>query len=225
MRLTSVVLSAAKDLFFAVNAKSRSFAALTMTGAALTTTLPATAFAQIEHPISAELRLAPRQSETPGAKFSVTLAVTIPSSPTVWHLYSITQPPGGPIATTIKGGPASVFRLAGKIEGSAPNIADDPNFGMLTETHTDSVVYRIPLVAAPTATGKQRLAIALRYQTCNDRYCLPPVTDTIVGNIVLAGAAKTTVAFDSAKVAGNGESGVGNGESGIGNGESGSGMG
>jgi thiol:disulfide interchange protein DsbD len=179
--------------------------------------MTSTTFAQIEHPISAELRLAPRQSETPGAKFNVTLAVTIPSSPTVWHLYSITQPPGGPIATTIKVGPASVFRLAGTIEGTAPNIADDPNFGMLTETHTDSVIYRIPIVAAPTATGRQRLALALRYQTCNDRYCLPPVTDTITGTIVLAGVATTTAAFDSAKTVGNEKPGAGDGKSGIGN--------
>jgi thiol:disulfide interchange protein DsbD len=118
-------------------------------------------------------------------------------------LYSITQPPGGPIATTIKIGPAETFRLAGKIDGTPPDIADDPNFGMMTETHTDSVVYNIPIVASPRANGTKSLVVALRYQTCNARYCLPPVTDTITTSIRVLGMATATAAktFDSAKSA------------------------
>ena len=147
------------------------------------------ALAQREHPISAELRVPAGFTVQPGGKFTATLAVTIPSSPVVWHFYSITQPPGGPIATTIKIGPSPSFRLAGRIDGTTPEIADDPNFGMMTETHTDSVIYQIPVIASPTQSGTQRLAIALRYQTCNDRYCLPPVTDSIFADVKLIGAA------------------------------------
>src|ERR1043165_1522637 len=78
--------------------------------------------AQREHPISSELRVPAALSVKPGDRFSVTLAVTIPSAPQVWHLYSITQAPGGPIATTISVGPSSVFRVAGMIQGSTPDL-------------------------------------------------------------------------------------------------------
>jgi thiol:disulfide interchange protein DsbD len=174
-------------------------APVVMTAALLVTTAAGTASAQREHPISARFDIGKAGIGTqPGSKFSLKLIVTIPSAPVVWHLYSITQPPGGPIATTIKVGPAETFRLAGTIEGTPPDIADDPNFGMMTETHTDSVVYRIPVVTSPSANGTKQLVVALRYQTCNDRYCLPPVTDTITTDVRVIGVATAPAAFDSA---------------------------
>src|SRR5689334_18968845 len=51
--------------------------------------------AQREHPISSELRISPGFTARPGKPFDVTLAVTIPAEPEVWHFYSITQPEGG----------------------------------------------------------------------------------------------------------------------------------
>ncbi|HET9424765.1 MAG TPA: cytochrome c biogenesis protein CcdA [Gemmatimonadaceae bacterium] len=156
---------------------------------ALLATLAAPAAAQREHPISSELRVPPA-AVAPGGRFTAVLAVTIPSKPVEWHFYSITQPPGGPIRTTI-GLVSPAFRIADSITGTKPVVADDPNFGMPTETHTDSAVYQIPLVADPRATGSQRLAVTLRYQVCNERYCLPPVTDTILANVALAGTAKS----------------------------------
>lgn len=179
-----VILSAAKELLG--KSKSNCFASLSMT-----LVLATIAGAQgREHPISAEIREpAGGFSARPGEKFNVTLAVTIPSEPKVWHLYSITQGPGGPIPTTIRVGPETNFRIGGKITGTDPDIANDPNFGIMTETHADSAVFSIPVISNPSASGKRRLAIALRYQTCNDRYCLPPVTDTIAADVKLAGAA------------------------------------
>src|SRR5689334_1273615 len=103
------------------------------------------------------------------------------------------------MATKIGVGPASIFRIAGKVEGSAPDVAQDPNFdGLLTETHADSVIYRIPVIASPTAVGMNRLLVTLRYQGCNERYCLQPVTDSIFADIRLAGAALDGARFDSA---------------------------
>jgi thiol:disulfide interchange protein DsbD len=172
-----------------------------MTGAlGMTLILAMPLLAQREHPISARIDNGAAGIGTqPGSKFEVKLAVTIPSSPVVWHLYSITQAPGGPIPTTITVGPSSTFRLGGTIQGSTPDIAEDPNFNMMTETHVDSVTYRIPIVASPAVTGTKQLVIALRYQTCNDRYCLPPVTDTITAEIKLAGAALSAADFESAR--------------------------
>lgn len=157
--------------------------------------LPAPAMAQREHPISAEIREpAGGFTARAGEKFTLTLAVDIPSSPIVWHLYSITQGVGGPIPTTIRVGPASAFRVSGTIAGTTPEMAHDPNFNMVTETHTDSAIYAIPVLASPTASGTERLVLTLRYQTCNDRYCLPPVTDTLVAQVKVAAQQTLTAA-------------------------------
>jgi thiol:disulfide interchange protein DsbD len=192
----AVIPSVAWDLLFS---KSRSLASLGMTWVALGMTLllaSAPAAAQREHPISSELRV-PAGSVTPGGRFTATLAVTIPSSPSVWHLYSITQPPGGPIRTTIRVGPDADFRLADSISATPPVVADDPNFGMKTETYTDSAIFRIPVVSSPELTGNRRLSIALRYQTCNDRYCLPPVTDTITADVTLSGTPDSPASWEA----------------------------
>src|ERR1041384_7614697 len=74
----------------------------------------ASAQAQREHPISEVIR-SPIGGlvAQPGATFFVTLAVNIPNDTKTWHLYSITQPPGGPIRTKITVGPSSLFRMTG----------------------------------------------------------------------------------------------------------------
>ena len=192
MRPTDVILSPtvipsrARDLLLAVI--SRSLASLGMTTVLAMTMLAGPAFAQREHPVSSTLRVSVPVVQ-PGARFSAVLAVTIPSKPVEWHFYSITQPFGGPIRTTIQLLTPN-FRLTDTIRAARstqPKVAHDPNFNMPTETHTDSVLYMVRLVADPAATGRQRVSVALRYQVCNDRYCLPPVTDTVSAEVTLAG--------------------------------------
>ena len=48
----------------------------------------------------------------------------------------------------------ATFRLAGKITGPEPEMANDPNFGIMTETYTDSAVFSIPAVSSPTRVQK-----------------------------------------------------------------------
>lgn len=162
----------------------------------------ARAEAQREHPITEVIR-APAAGivARPGAKFDVTLAVSIPATDKVWHLYSITQGPGGPIRTKIGVAPGATFRLGGRIEGTEPEIANDPNFGILTETYTDSAVFSIPVVSVPTASGARRLIVSIYYQTCNEKYCLPPVEDTVGVEVTLEGTAVAATAANSAPVA------------------------
>jgi len=152
-------------------------------------------FAQRDHPVS--VKFVDRGAQTrPGGKFIVTLQATIPSKPVEWHLYSITQKPGGPTPTTIRL-LTPAFRLTDSIRGTKPKVALDPNFGMETETHTDSALYALKLVADPYTTGPTRLAVAMRYQVCNDRLCLPPVVDTAEMTVDIAGrpAGDTAWAF------------------------------
>ena len=146
-----------------------------------------------EHPITWTLA-APKSAVKQGMTFTARVHASIPPG---WHLYSITQPPGGPVATTITVGDGSPFALVGAINAPEPTIALDPNFNILTETYVDSVTFPVRVVAR--ATGAVTLALHIAYQTCTDRYCLPPATaDLSVPLSVLAAPAGLTAAVSPA---------------------------
>lgn len=95
-----------------------------------------------------------------------------------WHLYALDQPAGGPIATTIKIGEGSPFEIAGNIDSPKPKIQPDPNFivdGKTLETKffTDRAEFSIPLKALEDISA-DKIAIDVRFQLCNDTFCLPP---------------------------------------------------
>ncbi len=70
-----------------------------------------------------------------------------------WHIYSITQTPGGPIRTKIKLDPSEAFELLAEFQPISPpdrkkeDIWSDPN--LITETHHDSVTWYAPIELAP----------------------------------------------------------------------------
>jgi thiol:disulfide interchange protein len=101
-----------------------------------------------------------------------------------WHLYSLEQPKGGPIATTIKVAEGGKFEIAGKIgETPAPKMEPDPNFiidGKPLETRffTQAAQFTVQLKAlADVATDT--VALDVRFQLCNDTVCLPPRTKRV----------------------------------------------
>lgn len=93
-----------------------------------------------------------------------------------WHLYSLTQGPGGPVPTRISVPDGAAFQLAGQPEGTTPHVAMDPSFGINTETYDSSVVFRVPLLAGTGVSSASPVAVNVRYQTCNSTMCLPPRT-------------------------------------------------
>ena len=137
-----------------------------------------------EHPI----RFALRSPKNVPVRDGDTIAIEIHSTiPVGWHLYSLTEPPGGPIATTIGVGPPSLAALGGTIGSPMPTIALDPNFGIQTEWYHDSVSFRVPVrIASPALPGMARVDVRVGYQTCNDRYCLPPTEDTVRVSVVVS---------------------------------------
>src|SRR5262245_1460174 len=140
-----------------------------------------------EHPIHFAIH-SPRVAPTvrPGDTLTVRVDGTIPIG---WHLYSITQPPGGPVATTVDVGPSSLVRLRAAVKAPVPTPAPDPNFGIETEWYEDSVTFRIPLRVSRDATpGKRAIEVRIGYQTCTALYCLPPTEDTVRVAVLVEGA-------------------------------------
>ena len=96
-----------------------------------------------------------------------------------WHLYSITQKPGGPLATRISVAADSARQTAGPFEPNTPphrrSIDDVPAWkGLVVEEHEGSVTWRAPL--SPGGSGPAELRGTVSVQLCRDGACLPPET-------------------------------------------------
>lgn len=154
---------------------------------------PARAAAQQQHPITWSLR-GPRSVQQ-GEHFAARLHADIPPS---WHLYSMTQPPGGPVPTVVALAARSAFTIRGAITARQPDVAQDNNFQIVTETYTDSVTFSIPLT--PDGAGMDTLAVNVAFQTCTDRYCLPPTSEVLRWPIHVTGATHVVAGVTSPPV-------------------------
>jgi len=104
------------------------------------------------------------------------LSITARIEPT-WHIYSITQPPGGPLPTEIKLRSSEAFRLLGEFHASLPpERKSEPAFdNLVVETHHDQVTWRAPIEIGPGVNLESvRIDGVIRVQPCNPDNCLPP---------------------------------------------------
>src|SRR6478672_12406616 len=97
-----------------------------------------------------------------------------------WHLYALDQPLGGPIPTTIKISDGSPFVLDGEITSPKPTIRPDQNFvvdgkPIDTKFFERSVTFGIS-AKANADTSVDAFGVSVRFQLCNDKFCLPPKT-------------------------------------------------
>jgi hypothetical protein len=134
-------------------------------------------------PVDWQIKNPPTKSVRPGAKLNLVLSGKIASG---WHLYALEEPNGGPVATVIgltEGDPADLIR----VEESKPKMLLDPLFNLQTgffETSADFILHVELAKDAPI--GASALHVLVRYQSCNDRVCLPPHTDTVELPITIA---------------------------------------
>ena len=97
-----------------------------------------------------------------------------------WHLYSTSQPSGGPIPTTITVVEGGVFLQSGEVTQPVPLIWFDENFGINTEYFEGEVDFQVPFqVKANAPTGSHDLEVKIRFMICSDTLCLPPQTRTL----------------------------------------------
>ncbi len=114
-----------------------------------------------------------------GDELSVTLSAKVEPG---WHLYALDQPAGGPIPTTIKIPQGRPFELK-DVASPSPISEPDPLFivdGKPLETRyfKDEATFIISVIAL-AKTNTEELAIDVRFQLCNDTFCLPPRTKRV----------------------------------------------
>lgn len=143
-------------------------------------------FAQKLNPVKWSLELQPAAAP-PGSKISARLEAKLDPG---WHLYSPTTPRGGPNPTTIhvaENPAVAAFRVF----EPPPKRAFDPNFNLDTETYEGSAAFLIEVELKKDApAGTSELTAEVRYQACNDRECLPPVTRTAAAMLTIDASAK-----------------------------------
>ncbi|MCE5269617.1 MAG: thioredoxin family protein [Planctomycetaceae bacterium] len=94
-----------------------------------------------------------------------------------WHIYSITQPKGGPLATKIKINLPQGVRLAGEFSASpTPKKNTDPAFDNLpVETHVGTVTWSAPLESdASVDPATAKIGGKVTAQGCDASSCEPP---------------------------------------------------
>ena len=97
-----------------------------------------------------------------------------------WHLYALTQKPGGPKATRIGVDAASAWLPSAPFVPDAPphvrTITDVPAWkGLQVEEHEGTVVWRAPLEPNAAGTGAQ-VSGSVSVQMCRETSCSPPAS-------------------------------------------------
>lgn len=125
---------------------------------------------------------------TPGETVTIRLSAAMDQG---WHVYSITQGPGGPIPTRIAVAAGQPFALIDVVQGPRPMTKFDQNFGITVETYDANPTFTMRVRVAPTAKmGTDTLAITARFQACTESLCLPPRTERIAVPLTVGGAVK-----------------------------------
>ena len=97
-----------------------------------------------------------------------------------WHIYSLTQKPGGPIPLRLELLGASDVVVRGVIKAPQPDRIFDKNFGIETELYSGNPRFTIPVgVPGRSLTGVRKFQVSARYQVCSETLCLPPRTDKL----------------------------------------------
>jgi len=148
-------------------------------------------FAQMD-PVSFQISEIPEQVEA-GESFNVVIDASIEGD---WHLYSVNlDPDAGPFPTEIelKG---DGIELASDVTESEPIIAFDPNFDAEVGWFSDNATFTVP-VRFKKGAASNKVEIAITYQVCNDKYCLPPKTKTVNGTVEVAGQGQAVNTADA----------------------------
>jgi DsbC/DsbD-like thiol-disulfide interchange protein len=104
-----------------------------------------------------------------------------------WHIYSLSQKPGGPIPLSIKLVDAADVIVRGVIKAPQPERVFDKNFGIETELYSGNPRFTIPVgVPGRSLTGFRKFHVGVRYQVCSETLCLPPRSEKLAVALLVA---------------------------------------
>jgi thiol:disulfide interchange protein len=144
-------------------------------------------WAQQNTHIKFEAQLQPTDARA-GEGAQVVIKATIDAP---YHLYSLTQPDGGPNRTTIELKEGGALTAAGKVVQPPFKSEYDPNFKITNEEYEKGTSFGVPVTLKPGVSGAQKAAVSVHYQLCDANRCLIPQTIEVpVAFTVAAGAAR-----------------------------------
>ncbi len=163
--------------------KTKTAAAL-LFGAALLPLLASGARAQT---VEFAARVAPADVRA-GETAQIILTAKIPAG---YHMYSLSQDPGGGVPLTINLVNGGMVAMGGKPVGSAFKKVPEPILKVTLEEYTGAATFGVPLSVKAGAKGSQKAALHVQYQICNERICRPPAqADVPVSVSVAPGTAR-----------------------------------
>jgi thiol:disulfide interchange protein len=125
-----------------------------------------------QNPVSWTLEIGSRNLKA-NEKFKAKLSAKIEEG---WYLYAMDQPEGGPMPLKISIAENSPFEVEGKIiQTENPLSKYDKNFGLETRYFIKQAEFLLSLKALKEIATDE-LITTIRYQACNDTFCLPPRT-------------------------------------------------
>jgi len=108
----------------------------------------------------------------PGVTVEISVKATLDDG---WHIYSLTQPAGGPVATTVRLDPCHVLETAGPVRQGTFEKHRESAFGVDVESFSGTAEFWVPArVVATAKPGSYTCAVRLRGQACDGKICLPP---------------------------------------------------
>ncbi len=133
------------------------------------------------------------QAAPPGSTVPLKFSATIESG---WHIYALTivKTLEGPNPTTAKV-VENVAVESAKIYQPKPEHKVDQTIGLDTEMFEDHFELLIPVKLKADATGPIEITAEARYQACDDRECLRPVTKSGTVKLTIDPEAPPVAAF------------------------------
>jgi thiol:disulfide interchange protein len=113
---------------------------------------------------------------TSGSTVEVVLDATIDPG---WKMYALTQEGAGPQALRIVSAPESAMAIEGNVIAPLPFTSFDSNFNIDTQYHTESATFYVPVHVPTGAAGRVPVDLDVTFQTCTERFCLPPTTERL----------------------------------------------
>ena len=120
----------------------------------------------------------------PGDSVSVTISGVVQDG---WHVYGLSQLPDGPTPLKVTIAENGLIKVDGAVTGTPAVKHHDESFNLETQTYSRTFALTIPVrVKLEAVAGHSSIPVAVRFQACSDRVCLPPRTVQIAVPLEIA---------------------------------------